>query len=134
MKQRIILIISVVLIVLSIIIGIIYFKNNENYSKKENTSKNIQITVYDESEKLIYDEKIDTEKSILLDVLKSLEDLDMETETGDYGEYIISINNKKQENNYYWNYYINGKYAPVGVSSYKIKENDVYTFKLEKFE
>ena len=51
MKQRIILIISVVLIVLSIIIGIIYFKNNENYSKKENTSKNIQITVYDESEK-----------------------------------------------------------------------------------
>lgn len=134
MKQRIILIISVVLIVLSIIIFIIYFKNNENYSKKENTSKNIQITVYDESEKLIYDEKIDTEKSILLDVLKSLEDLDMETETGDYGEYIISINDKKQENNYYWNYYINGEYAPVGVSSYKIKENDVYTFKLEKFE
>lgn len=134
MKQRIILIISVVLIVLSIIIGIIYFKNNENYSKKENTSKNIQITVYDKSEKLIYDEKIDTEKSILLDVLKSLEDLDMETKTGDYGEYIISINDKKQENNYYWNYYINGEYAPVGVSSYKIKENDVYTFKLEKFE
>ena len=134
MKQRIILIISVVLIVLSIIIFIIYFKNNENYSKKEYTSKNIQITVYDESEKLIYDEKIDTEKSILLDVLKSLEDLDMETETGDYGEYIISINDKKQENNYYWNYYINGEYAPVGVSSYKIKENDVYTFKLEKFE
>ena len=31
-------------------------------------------------------------------------------------------------------YYINDEYAPVGVSSYKIKENDVYTFKLEKFE
>jgi len=134
MKQKIILIISVVLIILSIIIGIIYLKNNENYGKKENISKNIQIVVYDESEKVIYDEKKETEKSILLDVLKSLEDLDIETETGDYGEYIISINDKKQENNYYWNYYINGKYAPVGVSSYKIKENDVYTFKLEKFE
>ena len=77
--------------------------------------------------------KVD-KKEQLEDVLKSLEDLDMETETGDYGEYIISINDKKQENNYYWNYYINGEYAPVGVSSYKIKENDVYTFKLEKFE
>ena len=31
-------------------------------------------------------------------------------------------------------YYINEEYAPVGVSSYKIRENDVYTFKLEKFE
>jgi len=41
---------------------------------------------------------------------------------------------QKQEDNYYWNYYINDEYAPVGVSSYKIKENDVYTFKLEKFE
>lgn len=106
-------------------------KNNDNIT---NSSKKIQIIVYDETEKVIYKEKKDTEKSILLDVLKSLEDLDIETETGDYGEYIISINDKKQENNYYWNYYINGEYASIGVSSYKIKENDVYTFKLEKFE
>ena len=108
--------------------------NKENNDNITNSSKNIQIIVYDEDEKVIYDEKKETEKSILLDALKSLEDLDIKTETGDYGEYIVSINDKKQENNYYWNYYVNGEYAPVGVSSYKIKENDVYTFKLEKFE
>ena len=134
MNKKIKLILGIVSILLILVVSGIFIINKDNENDNKKALKNIQIVVYDESEKVIYDEKNDTEKSILLDVLKSLEDLDIETETGDYGEYIISINDKKQENNYYWNYYINGEYAPVGVSSYKIKENDVYTFKLEKFE
>ena len=134
MNKKIKLILGMVSILLILVVGGIFIINKNNDTDDKNALKNIQIIVYDESEKVIYDEKKDTEKSILLDVLKSLEDLNIETETGDYGEYIISINDKKQENNYYWNYYINDEYAPVGVSSYKIKDDDVYTFKLEKFE
>ena len=70
----------------------------------------------------------------LLDALNSLEDLKVETEDSDYGAYIISISDLEQGDNYYWNYYVNGEYASVGVSSYEIKNNDVFTFKLEKFE
>lgn len=134
MNKKIKLILGIVFILLILLVGGIFIINKNNDTDDKNDLKNIQIIVYDESEKVIYDEKKETEKSILLDVLKSLEDLYIETETGDYGEYIISINDKKQENNYYWNYYINEEYAPVGVSSYKIKDDDVYTFKLEKFE
>ena len=90
--------------------------------------------MYDESETLLYDENKQTDKTILIDVLKELDDLSVETETGDYGEYITSIHGKAQENNYYWNYYINGEYASVGVSSCEISDKDVYTFRLEKFE
>ena len=96
--------------------------------------RDIKIVVYDKDNIVVYNEEKTTSKIYLLDALKTFDDLELETETGDYGEYIISINGKKQEDNYYWNYYINDEYAPVGVSSYKIKENDVYTFKLEKFE
>jgi len=134
MNKKIKLILGIVFILLILVVGGIFIINKSNDTDDKNALKNIQIIVYDENEKVIYDEKKATEKSILLDVLKSLKDLDIETETGDYGEYIISINDKKQENNYYWNYYINEEYAPVGVSSYKIKDDDVYTFKLEKFE
>ena len=59
--------------------------------------------------------------------------LNVETEDSDYGAYIISIGDLEQGDNYYWNYYVNGEYASVGVSSYEIKNNDVFTFKLEKF-
>lgn len=118
------------LVMLVIIVGCSKSKTNV----VDKLANDIKIVVYDKNNKVVYDEEKTTSKKYLLDALKTFDDLKLETETGDYGEYIISINGKKQENNYYWNYYINGEYAPVGVSSYKIKEKDVYTFKLEKFE
>lgn len=124
--------ILVVIIFILIVLGIVIINKNKDM-RSENLVKNIQIIVYDDNKEKLYDEKKQTEKIILIDLLKSLDDLKIETEAGDYGEYIVLINNKKQGNNYYWNYYINGEYAPVGVSNYKIKDNDIYTFKLEKF-
>jgi len=128
-KSKLLIGIAVIFIILVICIVFIINKSSDN-----SLTKNIQILVYDEKKILLYDEKKQTEKNVLIDVLKSLDDLDVKTETGAYGEYIVSINDKKQGDGYFWNYYINGQYAPMGVSSYKIKENDVYTFELEKFE
>ena len=43
---------------------------------------------------------------------------------GHMGAYILCINGVCQNNGKYWFYYINGKYANVGASSYYPKSND----------
>ena len=104
-------------------------------NKKEiDTNKEITIIVYEKKDNIIYEQTINTKEKYLLNVLKNIDELNIKTELGDYGEYIISINNIKQEDNYYWNYYVNDNYASVGISQYEIKNNDKITFKLEKFE
>lgn len=130
-KKVVIGIATIALILIICIVGMI---NKNDINNTENLIKNIQISVFDEKELMIYDEKKQTNKVFLAELLKELEDLDVQTETGKYGEYINSINGKTQGDNYYWNYYVNGEYASVGISNCKIKENDIYTFKLEKFE
>lgn len=106
---------------------------------RKNTSQNsnmkeIQVIVYDKEENEIYHEKKLTKEKYLVDAIKTIDDLELKTEDSDYGEYIISIKGLKQGNNYYWNYYVNGEYAQIGISSYEIKNNDEFRFKLEKFE
>ena len=49
----------------------------------------------------------------------------------DLGYYIKSINGQPETFGRYWMYYVNGKSASVGVSSYILKANDVITWKLE---
>ena len=102
--------------------------------KKEEAGNEIQILVYDRENSTVYDEKIKTEEKYLGDALAKIDDLEVVTEDSDYGPYIVSIKGLEQGDNYYWNYYVNGEYAQVGVSQQEIKEGDVYTFKLEKFE
>ena len=102
--------------------------------KKEEAGNEIQILVYDRENSTVYDEKIKTEEKFLGDALAKIDDLEVVTEDSDYGPYIVSIKGLEQGDNYYWNYYVNGEYAQVGVSQQEIKDGDVYTFKLEKFE
>ena len=102
--------------------------------KKEEAGNEIQILVYDRENSTVYDEKIKTEEKYLGDALAKIDDLEVVTEDSDYGPYIVSIKGLEQGDNYYWNYYVNGEYAQVGVSQQEIKDGDVYTFKLEKFE
>ena len=104
--------------------------------KKEETKtdlKNVQIVVYSKENKSVYNEKVSTKKKYLIDVLKEQEELKIKTEDSQYGEFITSIKGLSQGDNYYWNYYIDGEYAQVGVSQYEIKNDETYTFKLEKF-
>lgn len=48
------------------------------------------------------------------------------------GFFVDQINKKKSENSYSWIYYINGKQASVGVSTYKVASGDQIEWKYEK--
>jgi hypothetical protein len=50
------------------------------------------------------------------------------------GFFVEEINGLSQDKKagMYWIYYINGQKAQVGISQYKLKENDVITWKYEK--
>jgi hypothetical protein len=48
------------------------------------------------------------------------------------GEFIVSINGLKQNEDLTWIYYVNGKEAQVGISNYKINAGDTVTWKYEK--
>lgn len=48
------------------------------------------------------------------------------------GQFIYSINGIKSDGSNYWIYYINGNEAQIGVSSYKLKDNDQIEWKFEK--
>ena len=87
-----------------------------------------------DNEKITYDEKVKTEEKFLSDALAKIDGLEVVTEESDYGPYIVSIKGLEQGDNWYWNYYVNGEYAQVGISQQEVKDGDVYTFKLEKFE
>lgn len=49
------------------------------------------------------------------------------------GFFVEQINGLAQdkEKGFYWIYYVNGKKAPVGISQYKLKNNDIITWKYE---
>ena len=130
MKKNLLIVLIAIIIVSAIGIGIIM-------SKKEaiqETEKNIEIIVYDNNELAIYEDKVSTKSNKLLTALKEIENLEIVYENSQYGAFIISINSIKQENDYYWNYYVNGEYVTVGISDYEIKNNDKFEFHLEKFE
>lgn len=130
--KKIVSVLGIILIItISAILIIINNKTNDEISKN---LKNIEILVYDRAEALIYETKAETEEEKLLEALKKIDGLEIESESSEYGEFITSINGQKQEDNYFWNYYINEDYATVGVSQYIIKENDIFKFILEKFE
>lgn len=130
MKKKVI-IVSIILIIILIIGGIII----NNYKKDYHKSKiEITISVFDKENLNIYNKNVETEETYLIDVLKNLEDLNMITEETEYGEYITSIMNIEQGDNYYWSYYIDDQYATVGVSNCQIENGKTYNFKIEKFE
>lgn len=125
--KRIVKILSVVIAVFLIATGCT--KKDETVKHQE---KKVQIIIYNKNKDIIYDENVSTKKELLIEVLKEQDEIDLKTEDGQYGEYILSINDIEQGDNYYWTYYINEEYASVGVSQYKIKNNEKYEFKIEK--
>lgn len=130
MKKKVI-IVSIIIIVLVIVGGWII-----GSSKKSNQDTRMEITIgiYDKENTNVYNKEIKTEKLYLIDVLKDTEDLNVITENTEYGEFITSIMDIEQGNNFYWSYYIDDEYATVGVSSCQIENGKTYNFKIEKFE
>lgn len=130
MKKKI-AIITIIAIIVIAIIGIIVGNLNNNHSNEE---KEITISIFNKENEKIYSAGVKTEKTYLIDVLKELEEINVVTEKSEYGDFIISIMNIEQGDNFYWSYYIDNEYATVGVSNCKVEDGKTYNFKIEKFE
>lgn len=130
MKKKIV-IISIIAIIVVAIVGIIVGNLNNNHQNEE---KEITISIFNKENENIYNKRIKTEKTYLIDVLKGLEEINIITEQSEYGDYIISIMNIEQGDNFYWLYYIDDEYATIGVSNCKVENGKTYSFKIEKFE
>ncbi len=104
--------------------------NSEKIDEQLNT---VTINVYDKESNLIYDEKVETKEEILSDVITNIEDLKVITVDSEYGEYITSILDIEEGDNYYWSYYIDDEYAQTGISSCKVEDGKTYSFKIERY-
>lgn len=133
MKNKILVSIIIILIVLGIVCGIIYI-NSTDSEKISDDMKEISIMIYDKDNEEIFKKELYTEAQYLSDVLEKTENLDIQMQDTEYGKYITSIQGISEGDDYYWSYYINDEYAEVGVSNCEIKDGDRYTFKIEKFE
>ena len=105
--------------------------NSESYNEEEKT---IGVVVYDNEGVLVYENNLVTDETNLLELLRAIPELELETESSQFGEFITSIKGIAQSDNYFWNYYINGEYATVGVGSYSLRDNDRIEFRLLRFE
>lgn len=130
MKKKI-AIITIIAIIVVAIIGIIVGNLNNNHQNEE---KEITISIFNKETEKIYSARVKTEKTYLIDVLKELKEINVVTEKSEYGDFIISIMNIEQGDNFYWSYYIDNEYATVGVSNCKVEDGKTYNFKIEKFE
>ena len=133
MNKKALMISLIVLVIILSVVVVILSLDNENIN---NIEKKIQITmsVFDKENNNIYKEEIKTSEKYLIEVLKDIEELKVITEDSDYGEYITSIMDIAQGDNYYWSYYIDDEYATVGASSCEIEDGKTYSFKIEKME
>ena len=118
---------TILLVVAVLLVGC----SSETYNEE---GKTIGISVYDNEGVLVYENSLVTNETNLLELLRAIPELELETESSQFGEFITSIKSITQENNYFWNYYINGEYATVGVSSYRLRDNDKIEFRLLRFE
>lgn len=51
----------------------------------------------------------------------------------DHSGLVTAINGYKPTGHNYWAFYVNGKYSSVGPASFKTKNSDVITWKVEKY-
>ncbi len=97
-----------------------------------NKAKTYTITIIILNEKNeIYNKKITTTETKLIDVLKNL-NIKLQTEKSDFGDYIVSLKGLKQSENdegtYYWDYYINNVYSDESISLCEIEDQTTYKF------
>ena len=68
-----------------------------------------------------------------LDLLKSGHTIETKTFSG-IGEYVTTIDGKKEDSKHFWALYVNGKQSQVGASDYKVKAGDKIEWKFEEIK
>lgn len=139
-----------IVFILLCIIGFFYYlrpKDNElDLIKEINSNIEDKVSLNEQNLKVslvILNKKYETEVEDGMTVLEVMKKVKKESSNDNifdfkYGEFaglgvfIDEINGKKSGNGGYWIYSVNGVEANVGVSNYKIKNNDVISWKYEK--
>ena len=68
-----------------------------------------------------------------LDLLKASHTIETKTFSG-IGEYVTTIDGKKEDSKHFWALYVNGKQSQVGASDYKVKAGDKIEWKFEEIK
>lgn len=147
-------IINILIVIVLIVVGVLISKNAEKVispieenivqetlnsgdnirvESNQKVEKDIKILISDKDGNNIFSGDVETEAMYLIDALNETENVNVVFENGPYGAYITEINGIKQEDGYYWTYYINDEYASVGASTCEIEDGKTYSFKIEKF-
>ena len=95
------------------------------------------LEVSDGNKNIRYSGKTDSQYlSGLLDELKKEEGFDYESDPGDYGTYITSVNGIRSDaaKNKYWTIYVNGEYGKYGADLQPVNDGDRFTLRLESYE
>lgn len=103
-------------------------------SSEEQKSNEIEITlsIYNIDKEAIFNEKLKTEKTNLLEIMSDIDTLKMKAEDSEGGKFIVSIMDISYDYGQYWNCYINGESLLENISLYGIKDNDVVDLRYEK--
>ena len=117
-----------------LIVGILLFNSNliptPKYSNENNKGENIQLIVdYDNGTvKIIKDITVIANNNTVFDVLQAFCMIKYKEYTND-AVFIYSIDNIENKNPYYWQYWVNDTYAPVGASHYYLSDADEIEWK-----
>ena len=117
----------------NVIVDVSNSTDNLRVESNQKIEKNIKILISDKEGNNIFSGDVATEAIYLIDALNETENVNVVFENGPYGAYITEINGIKQEDGYYWTYYIDDEYASVGASSCEIEDGKTYSFVIEKF-
>lgn len=55
----------------------------------------------------------------------------VETKSTSFGEFVSAINGITPDDNHFWSFYVNGQLSNEGAGTYKTKDTDTITWKLE---
>lgn len=130
---------KIIILFLLLLSPLLFLTGCNNKEEKESQSLNkIKIVIVDDNKEELYNKEVETDKKLLIDVLKENENFKLKYEESEYGAYITSLYGIEQKNEgngmYYWSYYIDDNYAEVGVSSCEIKNGSTYIFVYEYYE
>lgn len=120
--------------ILVLIMGAVYLMMRP---KAGNGTKDITVEVKAETgEVKTYQIRTDAQYLAgVLDELAKTQDFTYETQNGDYGLYIVSINGLTADysvSQAYWSIYVNDAYGNYGISEQPVNDHDRFTLAYEK--
>lgn len=92
-----------------------------------------EISVYNAEDIQLYSEEISTTEETLFDALLESDQIEIDYESGEFGNFITTINDEEAASGYFWLLIINGEDAMVGADGHTIEDGDQIEFRLANY-